>query len=100
MKLLTVLLIVLVFIFALHLTPSLALRTHVFFKGYPLKAISTDIVDDEHHNTVDEKELKKENAKCYSLTKPPIESATDSELRNYKVTRKGILYVAEYYGDG
>jgi len=49
---------------------------------------------------IDKELLKKENAKCYTLTMPPIEEATQGELRNYKVTNKGFLYFAEYYGDG
>ncbi|EQF23923.1 hypothetical protein QEW_3246 [Clostridioides difficile CD160] len=83
----------------LHSTPTLALKTHVFFYGYFKEAIITEIVDDELHNKIDKEKLSKENAKCYTLTKPPIEKATESYLRNYKVTKKNLLYFAEYYGD-
>ena len=39
------------------------------------------------------------NAKCYTLTKPAFEKATQGDLRNYKVTKRGFLYFAEYYGE-
>ncbi|MBU5307025.1 hypothetical protein KQI18_04410 [Clostridioides mangenotii] len=62
--------------------------------------MTTNVIDDEHHNKIDKELLKKENAKCYTLTNPPIEEATQGELRNYKVAKKGFLYFAEYYGEG
>lgn len=84
----------------LHITPNLALRTHVFFNGYFIEAITTGIIDDEHHNKVDKEFLENQNAKCYTLTKPPIEEATQGILQNYKVAKKGFLYFASYYGNG
>jgi hypothetical protein len=83
----------------LHVTPTLALRTRIFMMGYPIVAFTTGIVDDEFHNTIDRQILESENAKCYTLTKPAFEKSTQGELRNYKVTKKGILYFAEYYGE-
>lgn len=84
----------------LHSSPELSLRTHLFFRGYISESLTTDIIDDTFHNDVDNEMLKKEKAKCYTLTKPPIHKDTLSELRNYKVTRKGKLYISEYYGEG
>lgn len=83
----------------LHITPNIALRTHVFFSGYFIEAITTDIVDDEFHNKIDKELLEKQKAKCYTLTNPPVEKATQGILSNYKVVKKGILYFADYYGD-
>jgi hypothetical protein len=82
----------------LHSTPNLAIRTHLFFTGHPANAFNTNILDDKFHNKVDKDSLKKENAKCYSLTNPPIEKKTQVKLRNYKVSKKAFLYFASYYG--
>jgi hypothetical protein len=38
--------------------------------------------------------------KAYTLTEPPVEKATAGQLRNYLVRKFGILYFAEYYGEG
>lgn len=95
----TMIFCIIVFYTLLHLTPTFALRTRIFTMGYPVIAFTTGIVDDEFHNTIDKKILESENAKCYTLTKPAFEKATQGELRNYKVTKKGILYFAEYYGE-
>ena len=54
---------------------------------------------DELHNKIDKQFLESQNAKCYTLTKPAFEKATQSKLRNYKVTKKGFLFFAEYYGE-
>lgn len=95
------LIIILVIIYlALHLTPKSSLKTHIFLTGHFMEAISTDIIEDIEHNEMDKDELTKENAKCYRLTKPPIEKATQGVLRNYKVRKIGFLYFAEYYGEG
>lgn len=88
-----------IIILLLHSTPNLALRTHLVFLGYPIVAIKTGIIDDDYHNEVDKDELKVLNAKAYTLTKPPIEKATDGKLRNFIVKKRGFLYIAEYYGE-
>ncbi len=84
----------------LHSTPNTALRTKVFFMGYPKAALTSAIIDDVYHNEVDKDKFAELNAKAYTLTKPPIETATQGELRNYLVRRFGFLYFAEYYGEG
>lgn len=83
----------------LHSTPDTALRTHVFTLGYPKAALTSAIIDDEYHNEVDQDKFVELNAKAYTLTKPPIEKATQGELRNFLVKKIGFLYFAEYYGD-
>ncbi|OOE12549.1 hypothetical protein [Fictibacillus arsenicus] len=84
----------------LHSTPSIALKTHVFFMGYPIAAITSGIVEDDFHNKVDKEKFAKINAKAYTLTKPPIEKATQGKLRNYLVRKIGIWYFAEFLGEG
>ncbi|TCO69228.1 hypothetical protein [Marinisporobacter balticus] len=83
----------------LHITPTIALRTHLFMTGHPIVSLSTGIGPDEFHNKIDKQLLESQNAKCYTLTKPAFEKATQGELRNYKVTKKSFLFFAEYYGE-
>ncbi|WP_370044036.1 hypothetical protein [Lysinibacillus sp. RC79] len=89
----------LVVIILLHLTPSMALRTHIFFMGYPKASISSGIIEDKDHNIVDKDKFAELNAKAYTLTNPPIEKATQGELRNFLVRKFGFLHFAEYLGD-
>lgn len=83
----------------IHSTPYAALRTYLFMTGHPIVSFTTGIVDDELHNKIDKQILEGQNAKCYTLTKPAFEKATQSKLGNYKVTEKGFLFFAEYYGE-
>lgn len=83
----------------LNTKPTLAIRTHLFLSGYFYESIATEIKDDEFHNRVDKDILEHQNAKCYTLTIPPIEKATHGELRTFKVTKKGYFYSVEYYGE-
>ncbi|MBX9974281.1 hypothetical protein [Cytobacillus firmus] len=82
----------------LHSTPGTAIRTKVFFMGYPKAALTSVIIEDEFHN--DKDRFAELNAKAYTLTKPPIEKAIQGELRNYLVRKFGFLHFAEYYGEG
>jgi hypothetical protein len=84
----------------LHSTPHMALRTKVFLMGYPASAITSSIVDDEFHNDMNKDTFTSLNAKAYTLTKPPVEKATQGQLRNYLVRKVGFLHFAEYYGEG
>jgi hypothetical protein len=83
----------------LHSTPHMALRTHVFFMSYPKEAMTSGIIDDQFHNKIDQEKFAELNAKAYTLTKPPIEKATQGELRNFLVRKIGFLYFAEFYGE-
>ncbi|MGE6488590.1 hypothetical protein [Paenisporosarcina sp. NPDC076898] len=83
----------------LHSTPHMALRTHVFFMSYPKAALSSGIIDDQFHNEIDQEKIAELNPKAYTLTKPPIEEATQGELRNFLVRKIGFLYFAEFYGE-
>ncbi|URM32663.1 hypothetical protein LLY41_20380 [Cytobacillus firmus] len=89
-----------VLIILLHSTPNMALRTHVFFSGYPAAAIGSGIIEDDFHNEVDRDRFAELNAKAYTLTEPPVEKATQGKLRNYLVRKYGFNYFAEYYGEG
>ena len=98
-KIIIIAALVIVFIL-LHSTPTMALKTHVFIMGYPKAAILSGVIEDEDHNKVDKEKFAELKAKAYTLTKPPIEKATQGELRNYLVRKIGFLHFAEYYGEG
>jgi len=76
LMLIPVIIIPAILFIVLHSSPKLALRTHVFFNGHPILAFQTEIIDDQAHNRMDKEYLKKEHAKCYSLTKAPKERVT------------------------
>ena len=97
LRLLVFTFLIAIFLF-LHSTPQTALRTKVFFMGYPIKAVTTDIIDDDFHNEMDKAEFAKQNAKAYTLTNPPIERATQGILSNYLVKKVGFLYFAKHIG--
>lgn len=83
-----VILIPIILFFVLHSSPSIALRTHVFFNGHPILAVKSEIQDDQEHNQGDKEFLKNEHAKCYSLNE-----------ENYILRKKGFIYVADIYGN-
>lgn len=76
------------------MTPDLALRTYVFRIGHPVVSFTTTIEDDNVH-----KDLETENIRFYTLDKAPADRATGNDMTSYKVTKKGFLYFAEYYGE-
>ena len=88
--------LVIIFIL-LHLTPKIAVKCHVFIMGHPIKALTTEIYVTSIDNEYEIEILNELNAKSYTLTKPPFEKATESELDTFLVKKKGFLYFAEYY---
>ncbi|MCZ8538021.1 hypothetical protein M9R32_12565 [Paenisporosarcina quisquiliarum] len=67
--------------------------------SHPKAAMTSGIIDDHFHNKIDQEKFAELNAKAYTLTKPPIEKATQGELRNFLVRKIGFLYFAEFYGE-
>lgn len=63
----------------LHSTPNIAIRTHVFFSGHPIIALTTEI--DEQDNN-------------YSLSNPPLNEITGYTFQDYKVKQFGFLNFA------
>lgn len=72
-------------IYFLHATPTMAVRTCVFFLGHPVAAITSGIQEET-------------NASYVSLTDPPIEKATEGDLDRYEVKRYGVIYIARFAG--
>lgn len=71
--------------YALHATPTLAVRTCVFFLGHPVVAFTSGIEEEA-------------DATYVTLTDPPIETATGSDLDRYEVRRYGMIYIARFAG--
>lgn len=92
--------VVILFFLLLHSVPALALRISVFLHGYPVVALTTEIQEYEPYNQHDRVLLKKENARLYKLTPPPIEEATQGYLYTWKVSKKAFIYFASYHGEG
>ena len=79
-----------------HATPEMAIRSRVFFMGYPISAIKADIVEYEYHSDI-HTEIK--NSQGFKITNPPIERATQGELDTYIVSKKWIFYFAKFEKD-
>lgn len=79
----------------------MAIRTQVLFMGYPKESFTSDIYEYKFYNKVDKNNFFKfyPNVKAFTLTKPPFEKATESELRSYIVRKSGFLYFADFYGE-
>ncbi|HET7657759.1 MAG TPA: hypothetical protein VFK37_05665 [Bacillales bacterium] len=90
--------IIILMLILCHLSPKAALRAHLFTEGYFVSSFTTTIIDDFYHNRTDHKSLFKEHAKCYTLTRPPVERQTKGILANWKVNKIGLFYFVTYYG--
>ncbi|MGM0125150.1 hypothetical protein IGI37_002548 [Enterococcus sp. AZ194] len=76
------------FFFLSHSTPTLAIRTNLFFSGQFSDSFSCKLV---------EASTKKDK---YTLTPPAYEKSTQSELTTYQVKRYcGFFYFARYQGE-
>lgn len=74
-----------------HLSPQIALRTHLFFSGHPVSGVTTGIrLVEKVDNNID----------IYQLQEPVVERATQASLEHFEVKRySGIFYFAEYVGE-
>ncbi|WJY27289.1 hypothetical protein [Sporosarcina trichiuri] len=71
--------------YALHATPTLAVRTCVFYLGHPVAALTSGIEEET-------------DAVYMTLTDPPFETATGSDLDRYEVRQYGVIYIARFAG--
>jgi hypothetical protein len=85
----TILIILVAYLF---LTPLGALQFAVAKEGYPTKAITLRLADEPYQVSI------KENQTMYTISNPPHENATDSDLVNWVVSKKSIFYFGSYYG--
>jgi len=91
---------IMLFFLVVHSVPTLALRTSIFFHGYPVVAVTTEIQEYVPYSQYDRELLEKENARLFKLTPPPVEKATQGYLYTWKVSKKAFLYFARYHGEG
>lgn len=87
--------VVVLFIVCLHSNPTTALRTKVFFMGYPEAAFTSEIVEYEYQNV----NFQEEDSRGYVFTEPPFEKATQGYLDTYRVKKIGFFYLAEFIKD-
>jgi hypothetical protein len=83
---------------ALHITPSLAIRTHLMTTGYPVASFVVNVKFNKGQTNQDKVLLKKENSKIYYI-EGNIKSDIGTDIFNFKVKKIGFLYFAEYYGE-
>lgn len=93
-----------------HLTPSLAIRTHLVVTAYPNYAISSGIVFDEFLYKLNKDYFDKRNSKCYGITGVPIIKSNGiytkpnnyerfSYIFAFEVRKIGFLYFAFRFGE-
>ncbi|MDF2608277.1 MAG: hypothetical protein K0S34_2477 [Bacillales bacterium] len=78
------------FIF-LHSSPIIALRTHLFFKGHPVRALDCKFEEWDYDDEL-KKTLYAKNIKWYVTFNPPEAHGTGIPMYNWKVEKKGFLY--------
>lgn len=85
--------IIMVIIGYFLMTPIGALRGALIMSGHPVSAFTMEL--ESHADTI----YTEENQIGYSLQNPPVERMTEGELANWIVTRYGIFYIGQYYGN-
>ncbi|XRG80748.1 hypothetical protein V5E38_10785 [Rossellomorea sp. GAMAL-10_SWC] len=90
-----------IFYLGLHATPSLAIRTKLFFYFHPKAAFTTTVSLNKRENNADSFKpyLVKHHAKAYTISHPPnIQSSAGPSMPVYKdfiVYKKGPIYVSK-----
>lgn len=93
-----ILVIAVIFILS-HLTPSAAIRSDLFFKGYFIKSIIADIEFNEEQHNLDKETLEDENSKIYTVKNKGFTDRNGFLINNFKVKKVGFLYFANNYGE-
>lgn len=83
----------------LHTTPSLAIRTRLFFDCHPIAAINTKVEVNEFQQSLDKEILEKEGSRIYCISAKAKDWQTGNYIVNYKVTKNGHLYYVHSYGE-
>lgn len=73
-----------------HLTPRLALRTHLFTSGYLSNALFSEI-------TIDESVNKADYGLIFDVSPSPYEKQTGTILDKFIVEKELFYYVSHYY---
>ncbi|NLK94206.1 MAG: hypothetical protein GX275_03290 [Clostridiales bacterium] len=86
--------------FLLHSTPTLAVRSKLFFDGHMLGAFQGKVEFNEFQHNLDKEVLESLNSKIYCITEAKINDfETGNGINNFRVNSKGFLYFAYYYGE-
>lgn len=87
-----------VIVFILHITPSLSIRTKLFFSYHPITAFTTEI---SAIGEVYEEYCQEHNAVVYTISKPVTSTygTGDVEQDEFIVYRHGIYNSAKYIQD-
>ncbi|MFB7142414.1 hypothetical protein ACFCYN_22640 [Gottfriedia sp. NPDC056225] len=81
----------------LHSTPSLAIRTRLFFTLHPNSALTSKISSQARENKGFQPYLHIHNAKAYRINHPVASlNLNDLKITDFIVYRKGSLFFAEY----
>ncbi|WP_042274366.1 hypothetical protein [Faecalimicrobium dakarense] len=73
-------------------TPIGALRFAIARTGNLITAITLKISDKPHNAKIGESQM------VYTLINPPVEKATQGELKKWIVTKYGLIYWGNFYG--
>lgn len=81
----------------IHLSPERALRVYVTMMGYPIEAWQSELI--EVPLAVSQYAELEHNETLYELSQPPIEKATEGELRYFAVVKIGLFYQPYFFGN-
>ena len=83
----------------LHLSPEIAIRTHLFVLGHPIVACSTDISENTYQSKEDKESLEKQHVKKYLVSKAFVDWGSGNSMVTLKVTSNWFLYFADIAGE-
>ncbi|MBO3446509.1 MULTISPECIES: hypothetical protein [Clostridia] len=73
-------------------TPTGALRFAIARTGNPITAVNLKISDKPYKKKIGKNQM------IYTLINPPVEKSTYSELKNWIITKYGLIYWGNFYG--
>lgn len=91
--------ILILFVGVRHVTPSLAVRTKLFYDGHPIAAMTTNIKYNSSQQGIDADKLDKMNAKIYAIKYGDATFDNGTYIHNFIVKKVGNLYYADYWGE-
>ena len=83
----------------LHITPALAVRSHLFVTGHPVAPFTVNVSFNKPQQNMDKDLLERENCKIYCIDGDITDNDIGTLIHNFKVKKIGFLYFADYYGE-
>ncbi|PEC49667.1 hypothetical protein COJ46_15430 [Bacillus sp. AFS077874] len=77
---------------SLHATPSVAIRTKLFFTFHPKSALTSKISLQARENKGYQPYLHNHHAKAYQISNPP----SSMQVNDFIVYQKGFIFSAKY----